>query len=159
MSDNNTESIKLSSGAIKSLESENVEKGAKKTIEVDFTFQIEKATQNNGPVYNCTLLDNDTKYGGFLLNYQQKDGIPGKGDIIHVSKILIALLPGRNSHIYFCKNVSLIKRGKQLKVDPDKLSNLSKKKSLENYKNSVYKAEEDTHNENIHSNSNKIFDD
>ena len=153
MADENNGNIRLSSGAIKYLESQKVTSGAKKSLDVDFTFQIEKATKNNGGVYNCILLDNDSKYGGFLLQYEQKDGSPGIGDIIHVSKILIAILPSRESHIYYCKNVKLIRRAMALQVDPKKLSNISKKKSLENYKNSVYKAQnvnsEENNNRNI----------
>ena len=147
MADESNGNIHLSSGAIKSLESQKVTSGAKKSLDVDYTFQIEKATKNNGGVYNCTLLDNDSKYGGFLLQYEQKDGSPGVGDIIHVSKILIAILPSRESHIYYCKNVKLIRRAIPLQVDPKKLSNISKKKSLENYKNSIYKAQKNSSNE------------
>ena len=161
MSDDSTGNITLSSGAIKFLETQQVAQGAKKSIDIDYTFQVERATKNNGGVYNCTLLDNDSKYGGFLLQYEQKDGIPGVGDIIHVSKILIAILPSRDSHIYYCKNVRLIRRAMALQVDPKKLSNVSKKKSMENYKNSVYKASSDEafnqNNNNI--NSNGDFDD
>ena len=140
MTDDNTGNITLSSGAIKFLETQKVTQGTKKSIDIDYTFQIERATKNSGGIYNCTLLDNDSKYGGFLLQYEQKDGIPGVGDIIHVSKILIALLPSRDSHVYYCKNVRLIRRAMALQVDPKKLSNVSKKKSMENYKNSVYKG-------------------
>ena len=46
MSDDNTGNIKLSVGAIKSLENEKVTSGAKKSVDVDFTFQIERATKN-----------------------------------------------------------------------------------------------------------------
>ena len=159
MSDDNTGNIKLSVGAIKSLENEKVTSGAKKSVDVDFTFQIERATKNNGGIFNCTLLDNDSKYGGFLLNYEPKDGVPGVGDIIHVSKILIAILPSRDSHIYYCKNVKLIRRAMALQVDPKKLSNVSKKKSMENYKNSVYKGQDDVPEENNNSNMNGFFDD
>ena len=143
MTDDNTGNITLSSGAIKFLETQKVTQGTKKSIDIDYTFQIERATKNSGGIYNCTLLDNDSKYGGFLLQYEQKDGIPGVGDIIHVSKILIALLPSRDSHVYYCKNVRLIRRAMALQVDPKKLSNVSKKKSMENYKNSVYKGSSD----------------
>ena len=159
MSDDNTGNIKLSVGAIKSLENEKVTSGAKKSVDVDFTFQIERATKNNGGIFNCTLLDNDSKYGGFLLNYEPKDGVPGVGDIIHVSKILIAILPSRDSHIYYCKNVKLIRRAMALQVDPKKLSNVSKKKSMENYKNSVYKGQDEVPEENNNSNMNGFFDD
>lgn len=156
MSEDNNGNIRLSSGAIKSLESEKITTGAKKTIDVDYTFQIERATKNNG-VYNCSLVDNDSKYGGFLLQYEPKDGTPGVGDIIHVSKIIIAILPSRDSHIYYCKNVKLIRRAMALQVDPNKISNLSKKKSLENYKNSVYKAQEDNKLEENNNNNNKSY--
>ena len=159
MADESSGNIHLSSGAIKSLESQKVTSGAKKTLDVDYTFQIEKATKNNGGVYNCTLLDNDSKYGGFLLQYEQKDGTPGVGDIIHVSKILVAILPSRDSHIYYCKNVKLIRRAIPLQVDPKKLSNISKKKSLENYKNSVYKAQKNNSNEENNNINNGSFDD
>ena len=160
MADENNGNIRLSSGAIKYLESQKVTSGAKKSLDVDFTFQIEKATKNNGGVYNCTLLDNDSKYGGFLLQYEQKDGSPGIGDIIHVSKILIAILPSRESHIYYCKNVKLIRRAMALQVDPTKLLNISKKKSLENYKNSLYKAQGGNSNEENNNNKNiGSFDD
>ena len=159
MADESNGNIHLSSGAIKSLESQKVTSGAKKSLDVDYTFQIEKATKNNGGVYNCTLLDNDSKYGGFLLQYEQKDGSPGVGDIIHVSKILIAILPSRESHIYYCKNVKLIRRAIPLQVDPKKLSNISKKKSLENYKNSVYKAQKNNSNEDNNNINIGSFDD
>ena len=146
MAEDSNGNIRLSLGAIKSLESEKVTSGAKKTLDVDYTFQIERATKNNG-VYNCSLLDNDSKYAGFLLQYEPKDGTPGVGDIIHVSKIIIAILPSRENHIYYCKNVKLIRRAMALQVDPNKLSNFSKKKSLENYKNSLYKAQEENREE------------
>ena len=158
MADENNGNIRLSTGAIKSLESQKVTSGAKKTIDVDYILQIERAVKNNGGVYNCTLLDNDSKYGGFLLQYEQRDGIPGIGDIIHVSKIIIAILPSRESHIYYCKNVKLLRRAMALQVDPNKLLNISKKKSLENHKNSVYKAE-DENNENQDNNNSGAFDD
>ena len=161
MADENNGNIRLSSGAIKFLESQKVSSGIKKTLEVDYIFQIEKSTKNNGGVYNCTLLDNDSKYAGFLLQYEQNDGIPGVGDIIHVSKILIAILPSKTHHIYYCKNVKLLRRAMALQVDPNKLLNVSKKKSLENYKNSVYKAQNDNQNNfNDNNNNNKgDFDD
>ena len=160
MADDNIGNIRLSSGAIKSLESQKVTSGAKKSLDVDYTFQIERATKNNGGVYNCTLLDNDTRYGGFLLQYEQRDGVPGIGDIIHVSKILIAILPSRESHIYYCKNVKLIRRAMALQFDPTKLSNLSKKKSLENHKNSLYKAQDENKYQEINrSQNNESFDD
>jgi len=160
MADGNNGNIRLSTGAIKFLESQKVTSGAKKTLDVDYTFQIEKASKNNGGVYSCTLLDNDSKYGGFLLQYDQKDGTPGIGDIIHVSKVLIAILPTRESHIYYCKNVKLIRRAMALQVDPTKLLNISKKKSLENYKNSLYKAQGGNSNEENNNNKNiGSFDD
>ena len=81
MSDDSTGNITLSSGAIKFLETQQVAQGAKKSIDIDYTFQVERATKNNGGVYNCTLLDNDSKYGGFLLQYEQKDGINSDSDI------------------------------------------------------------------------------
>ena len=159
MADDNTGNITLTSGAIKSLESQKVNSGAKKSVDVDYTFQIERATKNSGGIYNCTLLDNDSKYGGFLLTYEQKDGVPGVGDIIHVSKILIAILPSRDSHIYYCKNVKLIRRAMALQVDPKKLSNVSKQKSMKNYENSVYRASDDINMQNNNSNNTGYFDD
>ena len=161
MSEDNTENINLSNGAIKFLETQKVTSGQKKALDVDYTFQIERATKNNSGVYNCTLLDGDSKYGGFLVSYEPKDGVPGVGDIIHVSRILVAILPSRPSHIYYCKNVRLIRRAMALQVDPKKLSNISKKKSLENYKNSVYKAQEDSEiqNHNELNNNSGFFDD
>ena len=160
MSDDNSGTINLSKGAIKFLESQTVTQGTKKSVDIDFTFQIERATKNSGGIYNCTLLDNDSKYGGFLLNYEPKDGIPGVGDIIHVSKILIAILPSRDSHIYYCKNVRLIRRAMALQVDPKKLSNVSKKKSMENYKNTVYKpSDNESSSQNNNRNGTDFFDD
>jgi hypothetical protein len=159
MSDDNSGNISLTKGAIKFLESTKITSGVKKSLDVDYTFQIEKATKNNGGVYNCTLMDGDSKYGGFLLQYDQKDGIPGTGDIIHVSKILIAVLPSRDSHIYYCKNVKLIRRAMALQVDPSKLNNVSKKKSLENHKNSAYKAQDENQHQNSNSQNNDSFDD
>ena len=80
--EDNTGSFNLSEGAIKYLESQTVPAGQKKSVDIDFTFQIERATKNSGGIFNCTLLDNDSKYGGFLLTYEPKDGVPGVGDII-----------------------------------------------------------------------------
>ena len=160
MLDDNTGNFQLSTGAIKFLESQTVTQGTKKSMDVDFTFQIERATKNSGGIYNCSLLDSDSKYAGFLLTYEQKDGIPGVGDIIHVGKILIAILPSRDSHIYYCKNVRLIRRAMALQVDPKQLSNVSKKKSMENYRNTVYRPSD---NENAMQNNNpnngEFFDD
>ena len=154
--DDNSGTFNLSQGAIKYLETQTVPTGQKKSIDVDFTFQIERATKNSGGIFNCTLLDNDSKYGGFLLTYETKDGTPGVGDIIHVSRILIAILPSRESHIYYCKNVRLIRRAMSLQVDPKKLSNISKKKSMENYKNSVYRASEKK--DSLQNNNNMVGD-
>ena len=135
--DDNSGTFNLSQGAIKYLETQTVPTGQKKSIDVDFTFQIERATKNSGGIFNCTLLDNDSKYGGFLLTYETKDGTPGVGDIIHVSRILIAILPSRESHIYYCKNVRLIRRAMSLQVDPKKLSNVSGKKSMRRTKSDM----------------------
>ena len=161
MADENSGKIRLSSGAISFLEDQKVSSGIKKTLEVDYTFQIEKSTKNNGGVYNCTLLDNDSKYAGFLLQYEQNDGIPGVGDIIHVSKVLIAILPSKTNHIYYCKNVKLLRRAMALQVDPNKLSNVSKKKSTENYRNTVYKPQNDNDKfiDNSNNRNNGGFDD
>lgn len=161
MAESSNDNITLSSGAIKNLESQIVSNGSSKTINVDYTFQIEKAYKNNIGLYSCSLLDKDSKYAGFLLQYDKKDGIPGVGDIIHVSKIIIAVLPTRQSHIYCCKNVTLIKRAMSLQVDPNTLLNISKINSLKNYKNSIYKAQRDNSNEEIHSKNDNIgsFDD
>ena len=162
MSDDNTGNFELSKGAIQYLEAQTVTQGTKKSLDIDFTFQIERAIKNsgNGGIYNCTLLDSDSKYGGFLLNYEAKDGIPGVGDIIHVGRVLIAILPSRDSHIYYCKNVRLIRRAMALQVDPKKLSNVSKKKSMENYKNTVYRpSENESSMQNNDGNNNEFFDD
>ena len=86
MTEENTQGFNLSKGAIKFLESQKVKSGQNKPITTDFIFQIEKATKNKLGLYSCTLLDHDSKYGGFLLQYEQKDGAPGVGDIINVKK-------------------------------------------------------------------------
>lgn len=142
MSTNNIGNIHLSKGAIKYLESQNLVGGGKLTLEVDFILQIERCAKNNGGMYNCTLIDSDSKYGGFLLQYDQKDGTPGTGDIIHVSKIVMAKLPTRDSHIYYCKIVKLIRRAMALQVDPGKVVNISKKRMVKEYENTVYKPNE-----------------
>ena len=160
MADDKNGNIRLSSGAIKFLESQKLSNGIKKTLDVDYTFQIEKASKTNGGIFNCTLIDNDSKYGGFLVQYDPNDGSPEVGDIFHTSKIIIAILPSRESHIYYCKNVKLIRRAMALQVDPTKLSNISKKKSLENYKNSLYKNQDEENNNDQRNNKNNgQFDD
>jgi hypothetical protein len=160
MENNNSGNIRLSSGAIKFLESQKLSNGIKKSIDVDYTFQVEKASKTNGGIFSCTLIDNDSKYGGFLVQYDAHDGSPEVGDIIHISKIIIAILPSRESHIYYCKNVKLIRRAMALQVDPTKLSNISKKKSLENYKNSLYKKQDDEkQNDESNNKNNGQFDD
>ena len=160
MADDKNGNIRLSSGAIKFLESQKLSNGIKKTLDVDYTFQIEKASKTNGGIFNCTLIDNDSKYGGFLVQYDPNDGSPEVGDIFHTSKIIIAILPSRESHIYYCKSVKLIRRAMALQVDPTKLSNISKKKSLENYKNSLYKNQDEENNNDQRNNKNNgQFDD
>ena len=69
MADENSGNIRLSIGAIKSLEAQKVANGAKKCLDVDYTFQIERATKNNGGVYNCTLLDNDCNFTFESVSY------------------------------------------------------------------------------------------
>ena len=58
MSDDNTGNFELSKGAIQYLEAQTVTQGTKKSLDIDFTFQIERAIKNsgNGGIYNCTLL-------------------------------------------------------------------------------------------------------
>ena len=52
-------------------------------------------------------------------------------------------MPSKTNHIYYYKNIKLVRRAMALQVDPKKISNVSKKKSLENYRNSVYKLPND----------------
>ena len=155
MSENNFPKINLSRGAIKYLESKKVNKNTKISLDVDYIFQIEKITKNSGKIYNCTMMDNDSKYGGFLLSYEAKDGTPTMGDIIQVSKIIIAVLPSRSSHIYYCENINLLYKGLKLQVEPNKLLNISKHKSKENH---IYDINKYPLNENSNNNSNNDDD-
>ena len=155
MSENIYPKISLTNGAIKYLESLKIDLNAKKSLDVDYIFQIEKIIQNSGRIYNCTILDNDSKYSGFLISYEPKDGIPCKGDIIHVSKIIIAVLPSRIAHIYLCQNINIINKGLDLQVEPNKLLNISQQKSMENNADSINKFPPNENNINNSNNDNK----
>ena len=97
---------------------------------------------------------------GFLVQYDAKDVIPRTGDIINVKKILIGCLPSRDIHLYFCKNINLIKRGMEFIADTKKLTNFSKRKSSKTHANTVYQSKtEEISEKNEDKNIKETFED
>ena len=140
-SNNNFQNIKLSKGAINFLDNQIIKNGENKIIEINFTFQIINAIKKLSNWYCCSLLDQDSKFGGFCIKYESQYGEPKKGDIIQTEKIQIIKLPNRDSNLYFCENVKKLNESKKMVIDPKKIDSISKKRSksknepLENNKN------------------------
>lgn len=137
--------LQLSKGAIKDLEAQasTLSDGEKLNLQVNYIFQVEKVIKQNGHVATVILFDSDSKYGGFFAGcYEdQKDLSPDVGDIIQVLKLVLAKKKG-NIFYCMCKSVKLLKKTAPFVKDPNSLDNLSKRKSNEENRNSVYKSEE-----------------
>ena len=155
----NKNHIELSKGAINFLDNQILKNGENKIIEKHFKFQIIYATKKLSNWYCCSLLDQDSKFGGFCIQYESQYGEPKKGDIIETRKITIVKLPNRNTNLYFCENVQKLNESKKMVIDPKKIDSISKKrdnsrKSLDN--NSELLRNLKSSNKNIFNSSHKI---
>ena len=152
-------SNQLSKQAINYLDNQIINDGENKTIEVEFTFQIVYAmkSQESFGWYRCSLMDQNSKYGGFCIKYNKNYGEPKEGDIIKTKKIQIVKLPNRDSNIYFCEQVKKIEESKKMLVNPQKVESVakmrstSKKKAYLKYNLFQNYTEEDDDSNNINS--------
>ena len=79
--------------------------------------------------YCCSLIDQNSKYGGFCIKYKKRYGVPKEGDIIKTSKIEIVKLPNRDTNIYFCDKVKKVEESKKMIVDPKNVDSITKVRS------------------------------
>lgn len=134
--------IMLSKGAINYLDNQLVKDGDNKIIEAHFIFQIIYAIKNLSNWYCCSLLDQNSKFGGFCIKYDKLYGEPKDGDIIETNKIQIVKLPNRATNLYFCDNVKRLSKSKKMKVDPNIVDSVTKKRkasSKKDYSNRNYR--------------------
>ena len=71
MQEDKKEDFNLSEGAIQFLETRKANSRKNILFDTDYTFQIEKSSKNKSELYNCTLIDKESKYGGFFVKYNQ----------------------------------------------------------------------------------------
>ena len=81
MQEDKKEDFNLSEGAIQFLETHKANSRKNILFDTDYTFQIEKSSKNKSELYNrgkliiffwnCTLIDKESKYGGFFVKYNQ----------------------------------------------------------------------------------------
>ena len=79
----------LSKEAINYLDNQIINDGESKTIDAEFTFQVVYSTKRVDNWYCCSLMDQNSKYGGFCVKYKKRYGVPKAGDIIKTSTIQI----------------------------------------------------------------------
>ena len=150
----------LSKDAINFLSNQFVKNGDSKTIDIEFTFQVIYAIQKLTNWYCCSLMDQNSKYGGFCVKYNKRYGTPKIGDIIKTKKIKIVKLPNRDTYIYFCDNVKRIEESKKMIINPQQIQSLvqvhstSKKKMYLKYKIFQNYHEEDNNIININNDNN-----
>ena len=106
--------IKLSKDAINFLSKQFVSVGEKRIIVEKFIFQIISSIKQTQNWYCCSLIDQNSQFGGFCIKYEDKYGTPKKGDIIKTNNIQIVKLPNRDGYLYFCDNVIRLKESEEL---------------------------------------------
>ena len=121
--------IILSKGAINFLDNQILKNGESKIIEKEFIFQVIDTIKKLENSYFCSLMDQNSKYGGFCINYESQYGEPKKGDIIQTKKIIIVKLEKRDTNLIFCENVKKLNESKKMIIDPNNLVSISKKRS------------------------------
>ena len=119
----------LSKQAIKYLDNQIINDGEKKIIEAEFIFQVVYSMKKLDNWYCCSLIDQNSKYGGFCIKYKKRYGVPKEGDIIKTSKIEIVKLPNRDTNIYFCDKVKKVEESKKMIVDPKNVDSITKVRS------------------------------
>ena len=125
---NNNNNIILSEGAIIFLDNQILKEGDTKIIENEFIFQIIQAIKKDPDWYYCLLMDQNSKYGGFCINYESQYGEPKIGDIIQTKEIAILKLKNRETNIYLCKNVKKLKESKEFVIEPKNISSILKER-------------------------------
>jgi len=130
--------IQLSKNAIYLLSKQFVRDGEKRIIEEKFIFQIISSIKQTKNWYCCSLIDQNSKFGGFCIKYEDKYGIPKKGDILETNKIQIIKLPNRDNYLYFCDNVvKLIESEELMEINLKKINSLNRNNNehIENLSN------------------------
>ena len=148
---NNNNNIILSEGAINFLDNQILKDGDTKIIENEFIFQIIQAVKKDPDWYYCSLMDQNSKYGGFCINYESQYGEPKIGDIIQTKKIAILKLKNRETNVYLCKKVKKLKESKEFVIEPKNVftilkKRLPQKKEYINNNNYINNAKHDKNN-------------
>ena len=140
--------VELSKNAINFLEKQFVSDGDKRIIEKKFIFQIVYVERKIPHWYRCSLIDQNSKFDGFCIKYDDQFGIPKEGDIIQTNHVQIVKLPNRDNYLYFCDNVKKISEAFELmKIN---LGLIGRNKELNKNNNNI-------NNEIKHYNKNKSF--
>ena len=113
-SENDDNIIELSQNSINYLAKQFVQIGDKKIIKKKFILQIIYIIKRLPNWYACSLIDKNSKYDGFFINYDERYGLPKVGDIIKTFSIQIVKLPNRDDYLYFCDNIQKIKESPEL---------------------------------------------
>ena len=157
----NKSSTNLSKNAINFLSKQLVRDGDKIILKEKFIFQIVYCMKKLPNWYCCSLIDQNSKFGGFCIRFADKSKIPKEGDIIETENIEIVKLPSRDSYLYFCDNVKLIEERKDVmkiniyKVNSKKIIEEEKKDKEDNNMNNNEKYITPNKKKNINNNSEK----
>ena len=126
---NNFNNLILSKDAINFLNNINIEDIEGEIIEKNFLFKINYIIITRiENWFGCSLSDQESKFDGFYIKYQ--NGEPKKGDIILINKIQIFKLPNRNENLYFCEGVKKIEKEDELKIYQKEKENHNYEKAL-----------------------------
>ena len=141
-SENKDNVYELSQNSINYLSNQFVQVGDKKIIKKRFIFQIVNIIKRLPNWYACSLIDKNSIYDGFFINYDERFGLPKVGDIIETFSIQIVKLPNRDNYIYFCNNIQRIKESQELlKINLRKIINYSNynENNINIYENKIIK--------------------
>ena len=119
----------LSKQAINYLDNQIINDGERKIIEAEFIFQVVYSIKRVDNWYCCSLMDQNSKYGGFCIKYKKRYGVPKEGDIIKTNKIQIVKLPNRDVNLYFCDHVKKIEESKKMIINPKNIDSITKIRS------------------------------
>ena len=119
----------LSKQAINYLDNQIINDGERKIIEAEFIFQVVYSIKRVDNWYCCSLMDQNSKYGGFCIKYKKRYGVPKEGDIIKTNKIQIVKLPNRDVNLYFCDHVKKIEESKKMIINPKNVDSITKIRS------------------------------
>ena len=119
----------LSKEAINYLDNQIINDGESKTIDAEFTFQVVHSIKRVDNWYCCSLMDQNSKYGGFCVKYKKRYGVPQVGDIIKTSTIQIVKLPNRDLNLYFCDHVKKMEESKKMIINPQNVESIKKVRS------------------------------